>query len=138
MRVHGYRRGPRLSERRYAEAENYVPKWARAQESGVLWLRKRFVQRALAIAFQVQGNIGEARSFESLRDTCGHFRGKGARHFFLSDFDARELVVQAHAELAEAEVAQRRFAALDQAEALGGDFRAIGDARSEARGSGTI
>src|SRR5713226_7730242 len=109
----------------------------RRARSRALWL-EGFVQGALAIAFEVEGDVGEACVFERLRDGGGHFGGQRARHFFTCDFDARELVVQAHAELLKAEMAEGGFAALDEAETLGGDFGAVGHARRETRGGGPV
>src|ERR1700687_539211 len=105
--------------------------------SRALWL-EGFVQGALAIAFEVEGDVGEPGLLEGLRDGGRHFRGERARHFFGSYFDAREFVVQSDAELLEAEIAEGGFAALDEAEALGSDFGAIGHAGGEARGGGAI
>ena len=75
---------------------------------------ERFVERALAVAFEVERDVGEAGGLELLGDRGGHFGRERARHFVGSDFDAREFVVQAHAELPEAQVAQSGFAAFDQ------------------------
>src|SRR5260370_11108475 len=130
-----FRRTLRLSPKRYADGRNYVPKGG--AYSRALWL-EGFVQGALAVAFEVEGDVGEACVFERLRDGGGHFGGQRAGHFFRCDFDARELVVQAHAELLEAEMAEGRFAALDEAETLGSHFGAVGHARGETRGGGPV
>src|SRR5260370_19148660 len=107
-----FRRSLRMSPKRYGDGRNYVPKGG--AYSRALWL-EGFVQGALAVAFEVEGDVGEACVFERLRDGGGHFGGQRAGHFFRCDFDARELVVQAHAELLEAEMGEGRFAALDEA-----------------------
>src|SRR5689334_16093307 len=73
-----------------------------------------FVERTLAIALQIQGDISEAGGFEALGDGCGHFLRQRARHFILRDFDSGKIVVDAHAKLAEAEFAEYSFAAFDQ------------------------
>src|ERR1700688_1016549 len=80
--------------------------------SRALWL-EGFVQRALAIAFEGEGDVSENGFRGALRDGGGQFRGERARHFFGSDFDARQFVVQADAELLEAEMTEGGFAALD-------------------------
>jgi hypothetical protein len=92
----------------------------------------------LAIAFEVERDVREPGLLERLRDGGGHFRGERAGHFFGRDFDAREFVVKADAELLKAEIAKGGFAALDKAEALGSYFCAVGHAGSEAGGGGAI
>lgn len=46
--------------------------------------------------------------------------------------------MQTNAKLAEAEIAEGRFAAFDEREAIWGDFRAVRKARREASGGGTV
>src|SRR5204862_874936 len=101
-------------------------------------LRKSLVQGALAISLEVQGNVSEARGFQTIGDGGGHFRREGAGHFVGRDFHAPKFVVESHAELAESKRAQRRFATLDEAKPLGRDFRAIRQARSETSGGGPV
>src|SRR5882724_7479040 len=95
------------------------------------------VEGALAVAFEVEGDVEEADGFEAGVDGGGHFGSEGAREFVGSDFDASEFVMQADTKLAEAEVAESSFGAVDEGEALGGDFCAVGKARSETGGGGT-
>src|SRR6267154_1176806 len=64
------------------------------------------VEGALAVAFEVEGNVEEAGGFEAGVDGGGHFGSEGAREFVGSDFDASEFVVKTDAELPEAEVAE--------------------------------
>ena len=71
------------------------------------------VKRALTIAFQVEGYVGEAGGFQFFGDRGGHFCRERSRHFVRGDFDAREFVVQANSELAEAQIAQSGFTAFD-------------------------
>src|SRR2546423_8413475 len=96
------------------------------------------VERALAIAFEVQGNILESGGFQGFGDGGGHVHGQSARQFVGSNFDAGELVVEAHAELLESQVPQSGFAALYEAEAFGCHFGSVGKARGGTRGSGTV
>jgi len=92
----------------------------------------------LAVAFEVEGDVEEAGGFEASVDGGGHFWSEGAREFVGSDFDASEFVVKTDAELPEAEVAEGGFGAVDEGEALGRDFGAVGKARSEAGGGGAV
>src|SRR5882724_12867581 len=82
------------------------------------------VEGTLAVAFEVEGDVEEADGFEAGVDGGGHFGSEGAREFVWSDFDAGEFIVKANAELAEAELAESSFGAVDKGEALGGDFGA--------------
>src|SRR5258708_13654223 len=97
---------------------------------------KSLVERALTISLKVQGNVREACRFQPISDGGCHFGREGARHFFGRYFHAREPIVEPHAELAESKGAERCFAALDQSKTLRRHFRAVGQARSEARGGG--
>src|SRR5260370_37729470 len=101
-------------------------------------LRQRFVQGALAITFEVQRDISEGHALESLRNRGPCFSGERAVHLFGRDFDARQLVMQPHAELPKAEIAQRRFATFNQRKTLGSDLGAVGHTRGKRRGSGAI
>src|SRR2546421_6239282 len=100
--------------------------------------RKSLVERALAISFEVQGNVSESRGLQAAGDGCCHFGREGARHFFGRDFHACQLVVEAHAELAKSKIPQGCFAALDEVETLGGHFRAVRQTRSETSRSGAV
>src|SRR5881296_2451245 len=95
-------------------SRNCFVKWRRTSES--------FVERTLAIPLQIQGDISEARGFEALGNRRGHFLRQRARHFVLRNFDACEVVVDAHSKLAKAEFAKSGFTALDEGEPLGSDF----------------
>ena len=53
---------------------------------------KSFVERALAVAFQIQRDVSEARGFQVFRDDGGHFRRERSLQFFRGNFDAREFV----------------------------------------------
>src|SRR6266404_3439386 len=110
----------------------------RGMRSRAFLLRQCFVQRALAIAFEVQRDVGEAHALQGLRNRGAGFLRERAVHLFGRDFDARQLVVQSHAELPEAEFAKSRFAAFDQREALGSDFGAVGHAGGETRRGGAV
>jgi len=96
------------------------------------------VEGALAVAFEVEGDVEEAGGFEAGVDGGGHFGSEGAREFVGGDFDAGEFIVKANAELAEAEVAEGGFGAINEGEALGSDFGAVGKARSEAGGGRAV
>src|SRR5208283_5468403 len=96
--------------------------------------RQSFVQGALAIAFQVEGHVGETRCFQGAGDGGGHIRRERAGKFVRGEFDACQVVMETHAELAEAQFAEGRFATLDQRKAFGGDFRAVGQPRRKAGG----
>jgi hypothetical protein len=71
------------------------------------------IERALPVTFQVEGNIGETRSFETFGDSRSHVRSHRAGQFVEGDFNARQFVVEADAELAETEFAESSFAAFD-------------------------
>src|SRR5438876_12344962 len=62
------------------------------------------VEGALAVAFEVEGDVEEAGGLEASVDGGGHLWSEREREFVGSDFDASEFVMQANAELAEAEV----------------------------------
>jgi hypothetical protein len=96
------------------------------------------VEGALAVALEVEGDVEEADGFEAGVDGGGHFRCERAGEFVGRDFDASEFVVEADAELAEAEVAEGGFGTVDEREAFGRDFGAVGKARSETSGGGTV
>src|SRR5205823_6212930 len=101
-------------------------------------LGQSLVEGALAITFEVQGNVLESGGFQGFGDRRGHVHGQSAREFVGGDFDAREFVVEAHAELAESQIAQSGFAALDQAETFGCHFSSIRKARGETRGGRAV
>jgi len=89
------------------------------------------VEGALAVAFEVERDVEEAGGFEAGVDGGGHFGSEGAGEFVGGDFDASEFVVKSDAELAEAEIAEGGFGAVDEREALGGDFGAVRKARGK-------
>src|SRR5882724_10168495 len=109
---------------RYGKWERNVP-LGRAREG--------IVEGALAVAFEVEGDIEKANGFEAGVDCGGHVGSESTGEFVASEF-----VVEADAELMEAEVAQGGFGAINERETFGGHFGAIGDARGEAGGSGAI
>jgi len=92
----------------------------------------------LAVAFEIQRDVEEAGGFKAGIDGGGHFGSKCSREFVGCDFDAGEFVVKTDAKLTEAEVAEGGFGAVDESEALGRDFGAVGKARGEAGGGGAI
>ena len=92
----------------------------------------------MAVAFEVEGDVEKAGGFEAGVDGGGHFGRQGVWEFVGRDFDAGEFVVKADTKLAEAEVAKGGFGAVDQSEALGRDFGAVGEARGEAGGGRAI
>src|SRR5258707_15076195 len=96
------------------------------------------VEGTLAIAFEVEGDVEEAGGFEGGVDGGGHFGREGAREFVGGDFHAGEFVVKADAELAEAEIAEGGFGAVDESEALGRDFGAVRNARRKTGGGRAI
>src|SRR5882762_4623738 len=126
------------SKGRYGNMRNYVPHGRRTQDSSAFGLWQRFVERALAVAFEVERHVGEPGALECLRDGGRSFLRKCAVHFFRGDFDASEFVMETHTELAETKFAQGGFTALDHGEALRGDFSAVGHARSEACGGRAV
>src|SRR3989441_4271694 len=60
------------------------------------------------------------------------------RHFLGGDLDARELLMEPYAKLAEPKFAQNGLAALHEAQRLDGHRRPIGDARRQACRSGAV
>jgi hypothetical protein len=68
----------------------------------------------LPVPFQIERDVGEAGGLKLFRNRSCHVGTKRSRHFVPRNFYAREFIVQAHPELAEAKFAQSRFAALDQ------------------------
>src|SRR5258705_969234 len=126
------------SKGRYGKMRDYVRNGRGSQDSSAFELWQRFIQRALAVAFEVERNVREPGALERLRDRGASLLRKCAIHFFRSDFDASEFVVETHTELAEPEFAQGGFAALDHGEALGSNFSAVWHARSEACGGGAV
>ena len=97
-----------------------------------------FIQRALAVALQVEGHVVEAKRFEDFDEFGGHFRLERLREFFDSHFNADQIAMEASAELAESECLQRFFTILDCLDSFLGDFGAIGDAGTETGGGGTV
>ncbi len=112
--------------------------FARGKERLLQRLRQGIVERALAVAFEVERDVEEAGGFEACVDGGGHVGSKGAREFLPGDFDTGEPVVETDTELTEAEVAEGGFGAVDEREALGRDFGAVGNAGGEASGRGAI
>jgi len=109
-----------------------------AQRAGLALPGKTFVQRTLPIAFEIQRNVGKARSLQSGCDGGSHFRGHRARHLFRGDLNPRELFVQANAKLPEAQFAQGGLSALYESQLLGGYFGSVGEARGKACRGGTV
>lgn len=100
--------------------------------------RDGFVERALAVALQIERDVVEAEGFEDFDEAGGHFGLQGLREFFDSDFDANQIAMEARAELAEAEGFERLFAVFHRFDAFLGDFGAVGDAGAEAGGGGAV
>jgi hypothetical protein len=65
-------------------------------------------------------------------------RVEGARQFVGRDFHARQVGMEAHAELAEAEFAESGFAAFYQREAVRSHLRTVREAGSETCRSGAV
>src|SRR5258706_6949301 len=91
-----------------------------------------FVQGTLTISFEIERYIREAGALQGLRDRRARLSRKRAIHFFRCDFDARQLVVQAHTKLPEAKFAQGGFATLDERQPLGSNLGAVRHARGKA------
>src|SRR5262245_24658366 len=114
---------------------NRYGNWKGNVPSGI---RQGGVERALAVAFQVERDIKKAGFFQSGIDGRGHFGSERARQFVRGDFDARKLVMESNTKLLEAEVAEGGFGAINEGKALRSDFGAVGKARGKAGGSGAI
>src|SRR5579863_7932001 len=96
------------------------------------------IERALPVTIEVEGDISETGRFQALGNSRGHFGRHRAGKFVERDFDARQIVVEAHAELTKAEFAEGGFTLFDHRKTLRSDFRSIGQARGKAGGCGTI
>jgi hypothetical protein len=99
---------------------------------------QQLIHRAGAEAFQVESDELESQCFKEGGEFAGHFGGQGAGKFVASNFNADDFAMMAYAELAEAKGAQRFFAALDDAQRLGGDLASIFEARGKTGRGGLV
>src|SRR6185369_7469251 len=90
------------------------------------------VQRTLAVAFQIQRDVVKAQRLEDGGELARHLQGHGAVEFFRRHFDAHDVAVESHAELAEAERTNRLFAAVHGLHILNRHRRSVGNPRTEA------
>ena len=80
----------------------------------------------MTVTFEVERYVRKAGLFEGRGHVCGHLGRQGAMHFIRSQFDSSEPVVQPHAELAESQGAESRFAFFNECQAFGRNFYAVG------------
>lgn len=90
------------------------------------------VERAGAVALEIQGHIGEAEGFETRGNALRQLDIKRPRQLIAVNFDAGEIAVSAKSELPETQIAQKRFAAFDARQQFRRDGCSISDARREA------
>jgi hypothetical protein len=90
---------------------------------------QHFVQRARAIALEIESDIAKAEGLDRRHDPLGHGRVECARQLAGIDLDPRQLAVMPKTQLAEAERAQPLLALLDLAQPLLGDLGPIGQSR---------
>ena len=96
------------------------------------------MERAGLEAAAIERDVLKADGLEALRDFLHGGNVEHGGHFVEGDFDAGDVAVMPHAELAQAEAAQEFLGLLDVAEGLGRDGKAVGDARGEAGGGGLV
>ena len=96
------------------------------------------VHGAGAKAGAIERDVLVAGLFESGSEGVEHLDRESAGQLGAGNFDAGQVAVVAHAELAEAEVAQALFGALHLLEDFTGDSASVLDARGETRRGGAI
>lgn len=96
------------------------------------------VERACAVAFQVDGHVGKAQFFQENRHFLTHFISQRSIQFIGSNLNAGEFAVNTKTELAKAEFAEKGFAAFDAGEKFGSDTGSIRDAGGKASRGGTV
>src|SRR5712692_5188560 len=99
---------------------------------------ENLVERSLPIAFKIQGYILEPQFLEDVCKFPRHLHAQRLFHFLRRDLDARDLSVEPHAELAEAERLELFLAVLDSLDVIEGHRSSIRDARAETGGGGTV
>src|SRR5947199_10032816 len=91
-----------------------------------------FVHRARAVAVQVERDVAEAERAEASREFVGDFALQSFVEFRGRDLKPDEFVVMSDAKLSETEFAHDLFTAINRAQPLDCDGRAVGEARREA------
>src|SRR5436190_2576441 len=99
---------------------------------------ENLVERSLPIAFKIQGYILEPQFLEDVCKFPRHLHAQRLLHFLRRDLDARDLSVEPHAELPEAERLELFLAVLDSLDVLDGHRSSVRNAGTEASGGGTI
>src|SRR5713226_3712333 len=90
------------------------------------------VQRALPVAFQVQGHVAEPEWFHALGERARHLQIQRSGQLRRRNLDPRQVLVGADAELPEPQLPQDVFGSFDAGQILHGYGRSIRYARGQA------
>ena len=88
-----------------------------------------FIERAHAVALEVERDITKAERLDGTNNSLGHFFVERAWEFDRVDFDSSEFAMMSQAQLPETQASQDLFALFDLTKPLGRHFRAVGQAR---------
>ena len=99
---------------------------------------ENFVERTLTIAFQIERDVLESKRLKDSGEPLRHFDRQGARQFVGSDLDPHHFAVKADTELPETKRLDLFFTGFDGMDVLNRHWRAIRNARTEARGCRSV
>ena len=99
---------------------------------------KNFVERTLAIAFEIKRDVLESKRFKDGGEPLRHFDREGPRQFVGSDLDPHHFTVKADTELPKTERLDLFLAGFDGMDILDRDGRAVWDARTQASRRGAV
>ena len=88
-----------------------------------------FIERAHAVALEVERDITKAERLDGTNNSLGHFFVERAWEFDRVDFDSSEFAMMSQAQLPETQASQDHLAILHLTKPLVRHFRAVGQAR---------